>query len=154
MIKNKPENGGQAGWSLIELIFALFLFGLITSLCLPATYTIAERVERMFLMQELAFQLQLAQMEAMSKETEVIVKLVTAKNEVHIVQSGTVLRKISIFPFYRLTSNYPDQSLVYRKTGQIRGGTLFLYAGKRLVGRLVIQVASGLPKVEMISNAS
>lgn len=154
MIKNRPKNSGQAGWSLIELLFTLFLFGLIASLCMPAISTISERVERMLLMQELASQLQLAQMEAMSKETEVTVKLDSAKNEVHIVQNGLVLRRIRIPPLYRLTSNYPNQSLVYRETGQVRGGTLSLYTGKRLVGRLVIQVASGLPKVEMSFHAS
>lgn len=154
MLKNSPENGGQAGWSLIELLFTLFLFGLIASLCMPAISTIGERVERMLLLQELASQLQLAQTEAMSKETEVTVKLVSAKNEVHIVQNEMVLRRIKIPPLYRLASNYPNQSLVYRETGQVRGGTLSLYTGKRLVGRLVIQVASGLPKVEMSFHAS
>ncbi|MBA4603462.1 GspH/FimT family protein [Thermoactinomyces mirandus] len=153
MIKNRPGNRGEAGWSLIETVFTLFLFGLLFSLCMPAISVIAERVERMLLMQELASRLQLAQTEAMSKETEVTVRLVSAQNEVHIVQNETVLRKIRIPPLYRLTSNYPRQSFVYRETGQVQGGTLSLYSGKRLVGRLVIQVASGLPKVEMVSCA-
>lgn len=153
MIVNKPEHGGQAGWSLLEVLFTLFLFGMIASLCLPATSTMAKRVEQMLLLQELASWLQLAQTEAMSKETEVTVKLVSAKNEVHIVQNETVQRRIRIPPSYRLASNYPGQSLVYRETGQVRGGTISLYEGNRLAGRLVIQVASGLPKVEMVSRA-
>ena len=150
-MRNNERPGSQAGWSLIEVIFSLFLFGLLVSLCVPATTAVTERVERMLFMQDLATQLQLAQMEAVTRGAEVSVQWQT--DEVKVIEDGELLRKIEIPPLYRLTSNYPDQQLTFRETGQARGGTIFLYAKDKQVGKIVIQVASGLPKVEVFGHA-
>lgn len=147
----RTRPGSQSGWSLIEVIFSLFLFGLLVSLCVPAGTVVTERVQRMLFMQDLATQLQLAQMEAVTREAEVIVQW--KEDEVKVIEDGELLRKMEIPPLYRLTGNYPDEQLIFRETGQTRGGTIFLYAKDKQVGKIVIQVASGLPKVEVFGNA-
>jgi prepilin-type N-terminal cleavage/methylation domain-containing protein len=148
---NDGKPGGQAGWTLIEVIFALFLFGLLAALCVPAVMSVGERVERKLLIEELATQLQLAQMEAVTRQAEVTVQW--EAKEVKVIEDGTLLRKMDIPPPYRLDSNYPGQRLTFRETGQVRGGTVTFYVKDKPVGRIVIQVASGLPMIEVFVNA-
>jgi competence protein ComGD len=51
---------------------------------------------------------------------------------------------------YQIVSNYPGNRIVFRETGQVRGGTITLLQGEKLLGKIVVHVASGHPKVELV----
>jgi type II secretory pathway pseudopilin PulG len=137
----------EAGWMMVESIVALFLLGLILTLCLPTWTQVRERTEREVFLQSVATQLELAQIEAVSREEEVHVQIQSAQQKIQVKQGNQCLREIAIPKRYRLTSNYGGDQIIFRKTGQVLGGTLQLQLEGRFVGQIVVQVASGIPKV-------
>ncbi|MBA4493270.1 GspH/FimT family pseudopilin [Paenactinomyces guangxiensis] len=143
------RNRREAGWTLVELILILSLLGLLAMLSLPAFSRIGERAEREMFLHSIASDLQLAQVEAVSRRQEVIVHLDSKNHLITVKQGNNLLRKTTIPPRYQLKSNYPANRIVFRETGQVKGGTLQLYLGGQLTGTIKMQVASGRPKVEM-----
>jgi type II secretory pathway pseudopilin PulG len=137
----------EAGWMMVESIVALFLLGLILALCLPTWTQVRERTEREVFLQAVATQLELAQIEAVSREEEVHVQIQSAQQKIQVKQGDQCLREMAIPQRYRLSSNYDGDQIIFRKTGQVLGGTLQLQLEGRFVGQIVVQVASGIPKV-------
>lgn len=139
----------EDGWTMVELIFTLSLLGLLATLSLPAFSQLGERVEREMFLHFLAIDLQYAQMEAMSREEEVIVHIASNSRWIIITQADKHVRKTEIPQRYQLKHNYPDGKIIFRRTGQVRGGTIKLLTGNRVCGLIKIQVASGRPRVVM-----
>ncbi|SEN06487.1 GspH/FimT family pseudopilin [Lihuaxuella thermophila] len=137
----------EEGWTLVELILSLFVLGLLLTVSVPAFTQIGERAEREMFLDFFSSDLQLAQTEAMSREREVSVEILTDERLITVRQGPLLLRKVKIPRRYQLKSNYPANRIVFRETGQVRGGKVELYLRGRLAGTVHIQVASGRPKV-------
>jgi Tfp pilus assembly protein FimT len=140
----------ESGWTLIEIILILFLWGSWLWMVYPTVSHIGDRLEREMLLELLASELQLAQTEAKSRQQEV--EVIHSAKKIQIVQAERSIRLVELPKQYQLKSNYPKQRIVFRKTGQVRGGTMKLFQGKHMVGMIKIQVASGRSKVEWEGN--
>lgn len=140
----------EEGWTITELMFTLTILGFLLTLAVPALSSIGERIEKELFLGFLESDLELAQMEALARQEEVVVKVDV--NFVEIVQSNHVLRKMIIPKRYTLKSNYADQHILFRKTGQVKGGTLWLCKEDHPVGQIKIQVASGRPRIEILGT--
>ncbi len=139
----------EGGWTLVELVLTLTLLGLLAALAVPAFFQIGERLERKLTLDALASDLRLAQREAESRETVTELRIDPSGDGYRLVREGKTFRRASLRPRYRLSSNYPSGKILFRPSGQVRGGTLWLEREGKRVGRLVIQVASGRPRVEV-----
>ncbi|MGI6127294.1 MAG: pilus assembly FimT family protein [Planifilum sp.] len=139
----------EGGWTLVELILSLMLIGLLTSLAIPAFYQIGERLERKLTLDSLASDLRLAQREAESRESETELRIDSSGSGYRVIRGGQTIRRTFIRPQYRLTSNYPSGRIRFRPSGHVRGGTLWLERKGKRVGQVVLQVASGRPRVEV-----
>ncbi len=139
----------EGGWSLIELVFLLFIISTFLLIAIPNMLAFGERGERNLLLHMLSSELQLAQMEAISQERAILVRFRKNKLQVEADQ----LRRETVLPDrYQLKTNYPQSTVVFHQTGQVRGGTVQLYRHDRLMGEIRIQVASGRPKVELVKS--
>lgn len=143
---------GEEGWSMIELILTLTLFGLLVSLALPTFTRFGEYIEKEMFLKLLASDLEYAKMQAISYEEEIIVYFDTQYGWVKTKKNDQILRKIKIPYHFKITTNFAQDQIIFRHTGQSLGGTIQLKSGQRLIGRILVQVASGLPKVELISQ--
>lgn len=137
---------------MIELILTLLLFGLLVSLALPTFTRFGEYVEKEMFLKLLASDLEYAKMQAVSYEEEIVVRFDTESGWVKTMRKDQVLRKIKIPYHFRVETNFAQDQIVFRHSGQSLGGTIQLRSGKRLIGKVLVQVASGLPKVELISQ--
>ncbi|MFC4076624.1 GspH/FimT family pseudopilin [Salinithrix halophila] len=139
----------EEGWTLVELALTLSLIGLLVSLAVPAFVQWGDRLERELFLGGLAEDLRLAQREARLTEEKTVLQL-DEKRQTYTVKKGRrTLRREAIPPRYKLTSNYPGNRVTFRPTGQVRGGTFRLVVGSTQAGRVIVQVASGRPKVEV-----
>ncbi|MFC7442254.1 Tfp pilus assembly protein FimT/FimU [Laceyella putida] len=143
-------NTGERGWTLIELTMVILVLGWIFSICYPAFATLGERTERQLFLGVLANELILAQTEAESREAEVTVLIDGPAKRVIVYQGEQKQRALLIPGRYQIVSNYPGNRIVFRETGQVRGGTITLLQGEKLLGKIVVHVASGHPKVELV----
>lgn len=148
----KMMRKGEEGWSMIELILTLTLFGLLVSLALPTFTRFGEYIEKEMFLKLLASDLEYAKMQAISYEEEIIVYFDTQYGWVKTKKNDQILRKIKIPYHFKITTNFAQDQIIFRHTGQSLGGTIQLKSGQRLIGRILVQVASGLPKVELISQ--
>lgn len=135
---------------MIELILTLLLFGLLVSLALPTFTRFGEYVEKEMFLKLLASDLEYAKMQAMSSEEEMIVYFDTATGWIITKKSDQIVRKLKIPYHFELETNFAQNRIIFRHTGQSVGGTIQLRSGRRLIGKILVQVASGLPKVELI----
>lgn len=142
-------SGNEGGWTLVELVLTLTLIGLLTSLAIPAFYQMGDRLERKLTLDSLASDIRLAQREAESRESVTELRIDPAGNGYRVMRGGKTIRRASVRPRYRLISNYPSNRILFRPSGQVRGGTLWLERNGERVGRVVLQVASGRPRVEV-----
>ncbi|WP_380164249.1 GspH/FimT family pseudopilin [Kroppenstedtia sanguinis] len=134
----------------MELSLTLILAGLITSLALPAFAQWGDRLEQEQFMELFSEDIRLAQREASVRE-EVTFLQVDTKGGVYSIHRGEErLREEKVPARYRLESNYPSHRLVFQPSGQARGGTFRLKKNGKTVGRIVVQVASGRPRVEVV----
>ncbi len=140
---------GDGGWSLVELTITLTLAGLITALALPAFVQWGDRQEREGFLGLLAEDIRLAQRKAQIGEVDVYLKVNREGSSYAVYQGKQRLSRGTAPAGTRLTSNFPSGQLVFRPSGQSRGGTFQLMQGKEIVGRVVVQVASGRPRVEV-----
>lgn len=143
------QRGGEGGWTLIELVLTLTLLGLLATLAVPAFLQIGERLERKLTLDALASDIRLARREAESREVVTELRIDPSGRGYRVVQGGKAIRRASVRSRFRLTSNYPSGRILFRPSGQVRGGTLWLERDGKRVGRVVIQVASGRPRVEV-----
>ncbi|MEW9034095.1 MAG: GspH/FimT family pseudopilin [Planifilum fimeticola] len=139
----------EGGWTLLELVLTVSLIGLLAALAAPAFHQIGERLERKLTLDTLASDIRLAQREAESREAVTELRIDPSGGGYRVVRGGKAIRRASVRPRYRLTSNYPSGRILFRPSGQVRGGTLWLERDGKRVGRVVIQVASGRPRVEV-----
>lgn len=139
----------EGGWTLIELVLTLTLIGLLASLAIPAFSQIGERMDRKLILDCLASDIRLAQREAESRESATEIRIDPSGSGYRVLQNGKTIRHNSFRPRYRLKSNYPSGRILFRPSGQVRGGTLWLERNGKRVGRVVLQVASGRPRVEV-----
>lgn len=137
----------EEGWSLLELMVTLFIFGLITALAYPTVAVVGGRAEREMFFELFASDLELAQMEAMSRQKEVVIAF--RAHEVWVIQGGKRLRSLTVPVGYELKTNYINGRLTFTATGQAVGGTVYLLQNQRKMGAIKVQVASGRPVVEM-----
>lgn len=135
---------------MIELILTLLLFGLLVSLALPTFTRFGEYVEKEMFLKLLASDLEYAKMQAMSSEEEMTVYFDTATRWIFTKKSDQIVRKLKIPYHFKLETNFAQNRIIFRHTGQSVGGTIQLKSGPRLIGKILVQVASGLPKVELI----
>ena len=143
------QRGGEGGWTLIELVLTLTLLGLLATLAVPAFLQIGERLERKLTLDALASDIRLVRREAESREVVTELRIDPSGRGYRVVQGGKAIRRASVRSRFRLTSNYPSGRILFRPSGQVRGGTLWLERDGKRVGRVVIQVASGRPRVEV-----
>jgi len=140
---------GLKGFTSVEMMLTLIILSLLTFLSLPALTTLGKKLEvdsfLLFLQTDLIF----AQECARCREEDVIVCFDNFLKEIKIFQGGNFLRKTALPKKYSLTSNYLNNRIIFHKTGQVKGGTINLWDGQELVGRLVIQVASGFSYVKI-----
>ncbi len=135
---------------MIELILTLSLFGLLVSLALPTFTRFGEYIEKEMFLKLLASDLEYAKMQAMSYEEEIVVSFDTKLGWVLTKKNDQILRRIKIPYHFQIETNFVQDQIVFRHTGQSLGGTIQLKSGERLIGKILVQVASGLPKVELI----
>lgn len=138
----------EDGWTITELMFTLTIFGFILTLAVPTLSSVGERIEKELFLHFLATDIELAQMEAISRQEEV--KVAFCSQAVEITQTHHILRRVVIPKKYTLKTNYRGQQVLFRRTGQVQGGTIWLCKGNRTVGQIKIQVASGRAKVELL----
>lgn len=142
----------EEGWTMIELILTLSLLGLLITLALPTFTRFGEFLEKEMFLKLLSTDLQYAQMQAMSREEEIVVWFDTKAGWVITQQNGHLLRKIKIPYHFKMETNFRQDQIIFRQSGQIVGGTIQLKSGNRLIGKIMVQVASGIPRVELLSR--
>ncbi|PTX65024.1 type II secretory pathway pseudopilin PulG [Melghirimyces profundicolus] len=135
---------------MVELTVTLALVGLLTALVLPAFVQMGDRLERERFLELLAEDVRLAQREARARETETFLQVEGEGTSYSVYRGNSRLRREKVPGKMRLESNYPSGRLVFRKSGQIRGGTVRLMDGGKPAGKVVVQVASGRPRVEVV----
>jgi Tfp pilus assembly protein FimT len=140
----------EEGWSMVELILTLTLFGLLIALALPTFTRFGEYVEKEMFLKLLASDLAYAQTQAISTEADIIVSFDTKAGWVLVSRDRIMLRRLKIPYHFRLQTNFARDQLIFRHTGQSVGGTIQLKSGERMIGKIAIQVASGVPRVELI----
>ncbi|MBN2908447.1 hypothetical protein JQC72_02795 [Polycladomyces sp. WAk] len=143
-----PRPGKEGGWTLLEMALILACIGLLTALAFPAAAQIGERVDREMTLSRLQSDLRMAQRWAVSREREVVVQLSKDGRHYRILSGSAVWRTGEVSRRYRLVSNYPGGRLEFRRSGQVRGGTIHLMEGNAIRGKVIIQVASGRARVE------
>ncbi|SFJ07216.1 GspH/FimT family pseudopilin [Thermoflavimicrobium dichotomicum] len=141
------KNQMEAGWTVVELLLTLIILSCLLLLAVPAVSEMGKRVEQALLLDLLSSDIQLAQMEALSRQKEV--KIEFSPDMLQIVQEKRYLHRTKLPANYRIQTNFPNQSLYFRETGQAVGGTIRLLQGEIMVGKIIVQVASGRPKVEL-----
>lgn len=139
----------EGGWNLVELNVTLMLISLLAGLAYPAFANWSDRVERDLFLGTLAADIRMVQREAMAREQEVSLNLDTRRGSYRILREGELIRQGRIPARLQVESNYPGDQILFRRTGQARGGTLLVRSRGEVVGKIIIQVASGRPRVEV-----
>lgn len=135
----------EGGWTLVELVCTLSLMGLITSMAYPQLISFAKQMEEELFVKLLVDELYYARTQAIGYEQDITVQW---QSRQMIVRSGTQeLRQLQIPAHLRLLTNFPNNAIRYHSSGQAKGGTIQLLRDKELVAKIVLQVASGIPKV-------
>lgn len=141
------SGNNDSGFTLVEMLCACSILGLILTLALPNMNQLIERTKSQELSHQVIAQFQQARWKAMAKESETFVTLTDHK--LVTVQAGQVIYKTDLPIGLHVTSNYPRNEICFEPTGQVRGGTILFHQQGKIMLRLIIQVASGLPEVNM-----
>jgi Tfp pilus assembly protein FimT len=137
----------EEGWTLIELIGTLSILGLLVTLAFPQWVTISQQIEEEMFLQLFALEIYDARMQAIAYQQEVAVEW--QKRRVVVRTAEQVLRSLEIPDHLQIESNYAQDRLLYRRSGQAVGGTIWLKRNQETIGKLIVQVASGVPRVVM-----
>ncbi|MDN4594884.1 hypothetical protein [Polycladomyces subterraneus] len=124
------------------MALTLACIGMLAALAIPAAAQIGERVDREMTLSRLQSDLRMSQRWAVSREREVVVQLMKDGRHYRIRSGSNVWRTGEVPRRYRLVSNYPCGILVFRRSGQVRGGTIHLLEGNTVRGMVIVQVAS------------
>jgi prepilin-type N-terminal cleavage/methylation domain-containing protein len=135
----------EAGFTVVELLCTLSIFGLLLALALPPVQTLVVDATNTRVMYQLTSQLDEAQLVAIAYEKEVTVQFTNRVITTEI--DGKVHTRTLLPDAIHVVSNYAQNKLIFRKTGQVRGGTIVLYRKNQIWVKVVIQVASGASKV-------
>lgn len=135
----------EAGFTLVEMLCTCSILGLVLALAIPHMGKLIAQTSLIQLRHQITSQLEQAQLLAMAKETETLVQF--TNNQMIVKQNGQQISQITLPKGLQISSNYPQNQVIFRETGQVRGGTIFFYQQGLKVMRLVIQVASGTIKV-------
>lgn len=142
-----PKTESELGFHLLEVMLIVFVMSLLIGLGWPLTIEITKQLEQEMFLYLLSSDFRYAQAEAMSKETDTHVQLDPESRMIRVVQGGKVLNQTPIPIGYHLKGNTPKTGIVFRETGQVVGGTIDLYRSGKIVGKLILSVASGRPRV-------
>lgn len=147
--KNEFPVHRENGFSLIEMMCTLFLLGVLAGISIPMIATIVTQLEAEQIANDLVNNLSLAQQMAISREEEVVVQF--SQTGFTIRSADEVIKHWKLKRNYRLQQNYSQGELIFRSSGQSRGGTIRLIYQNETVKELKVQVASGrvtLPEKE------
>ncbi|MBD1371217.1 hypothetical protein IC620_02445 [Hazenella sp. IB182357] len=139
----------EHGFTVIEMTVTCMIIGLFFALAVPVWLETKVRLERDLFLHQMASTIQMAQVEARTREETVTMILSNVNQTVRVQQQNKVIHSITIPHAYQLRSNYPDQVLTFHKTGQIRGGTITFWREQLEVGKLVVGVAAGQVRIEV-----
>lgn len=139
----------EEGWTLIELIGTLSILGLLVGLAFPQWVTLSQQIEKEMFLQLFALEIYHARMQAVAYQQEVAVEW--ERQRVVVRTDGQILRSFEIPDHLQIESNFAQDRLLYRRSGQAVGGTIWLKRNGETIGSLVVQVASGIPRVVMNS---
>ncbi|MCS1350545.1 GspH/FimT family pseudopilin [Mechercharimyces sp. CAU 1602] len=137
------------GHTVIELSITLLVVGTVLTVVLPAWSALGQQSKEGLFLQQLVSDLRFAQREAESKEEAVYVQVI-GEERYRLLQGGSLLQAVQLPGGYHLQHNYPEKGLVFHATGQARGGRFVLMYGEEAVAEVIVQVASGRPRVERI----
>lgn len=138
---------GELGFHLLEVIWTLFVMSLLLGIGWPIGIKMIKQTEQEMFLQVLSSNIRYAQLEAISKEMETLVYIDEKNRFIRVIQGRKVLKQMPIPEGYQLKSNFPHDKVVFRETGQAIGGTINLYHSGEVVGKVIISVASGQPRV-------
>lgn len=146
--EERERRWDEGGWNLVELQVTLMLIVFLAGLAYPAFVQWADRVERDLFLGVLAADIRMAQREAAAMEEEVTLTFQSEDGIYQIRRMGELIRQGQVPARFEVKSNYPQNRIRFRRTGQVRGGTLTIWSQDKQVGKVIIQVASGRPRVE------
>jgi prepilin-type N-terminal cleavage/methylation domain-containing protein len=139
------KRGIEAGFTVVELLCTLSVVGLLLTLALPSMSTLLAKANLSQVTYQLTAQLDEAQLLAMAYEQDVTVSF---RDRVIITElAGKEHARTSLPEAIYYRTNYMQNKLTFRKTGQVRGGTIVLYRGKQVWLKVIVQVASGASRV-------
>lgn len=135
----------ESGFTLVELLCTLSILGLIISLSVPNLSNLITNMTYLQLRYQIISQLEDAQLVAMANEMEVAVKFSNSGMTTWV--EGQQKQKMEFPQNLQISSNYQGNEVIFRETGHVRGGTIFIKQNNREWMKVVIQVASGTTKV-------
>lgn len=135
----------EAGFTLVELLCTLSILGLIITLAVPNLSNLITNKTYHQLRYQIISQLEDAQLVAMASEVEVAVKF--SNSEMTTWIDGKQKQQMEFPENIQISSNYQENKVLFRETGHVRGGTIFIKQNNREWMKVVIQVASGTTKV-------
>lgn len=135
----------EAGFTLVELLCTLSVLGLVITLAVPDLSNLVTKKTYLQLRYQIISQLEDAQLVAMAREVEVAVKF--SNSEMTTWIDGKQKQQMELPENLQISSNYKENKVVFRETGHVRGGTIFIKKNNREWMKVVIQVASGTTKV-------
>jgi prepilin-type N-terminal cleavage/methylation domain-containing protein len=135
----------EAGFTLVELLCTLSILGIIISLAIPNLFSLSINTTYVQLRYQIISHLEEAQLMALAREVEVSVRF--SSNGMITWSDGKRLQQIEFPENLQISSNYPENEVLFRETGQVRGGTVYIKQNNKNWMKVVIQVASGTTKV-------
>ncbi|MCH5583916.1 prepilin-type N-terminal cleavage/methylation domain-containing protein [Shimazuella sp. AN120528] len=139
------KNTKEAGYTLVELLCTLSIMGMLISLAVPNLSTVIAKATYLQLRYQIISQLEDAQLTAMAREIEVSVQF--SNRTITTWVDGKTQYKTILPEDVKISSNYKENRVLFRKTGQVRGGTIHIKKNEKNWMDVVIQVASGTTKV-------
>jgi Tfp pilus assembly protein FimT len=110
---------GEQGWTFVEMLLILFMLGLFTAIAMPAFSALGERAEREMFLDSLATQIQLAQLEAVSRESEVTLFL--NAHEIKVNQGEEEIRTIPVPQNTIFKAIIKEIGLFFGRRGRCKG---------------------------------
>jgi prepilin-type N-terminal cleavage/methylation domain-containing protein len=136
----------EAGFTFVELLCTISLLGLLTTLAVPNITNIVSKTADQQLRLAVIAQLQQAQLIAMAKEKEIGIRF--TKEKMLTIEDEQVTDIIPLPEVSQIQTNYKNNEIVFQDTGQVRGGTITLSRLEKAHIKIVIQVASGVTRME------
>jgi Tfp pilus assembly protein FimT len=136
----------EAGFTLVEMLCIISILGLFCSIAVPDITALISKATYTQLRFDITSQLKEAQLLAMSKEIEVLVRF--TNDDITTIENKKITKQIQLPEDIQINSNYKNNEVVFQETGQVRGGTIILKQYNKEKMKVVIQVASGTTKIQ------